>query len=217
MLDVFEQIVSLFLHVDQHLLYFIELLGPWVFVLLFLVVFCETGLVVTPFLPGDSLLFVVGAFAGAGHFHPVAMAVTLWIAAVLGDTVNYSLGKRWGKGIFFKGYRFLTPEHLKQTEDFYEKHGPFTIVMCRFVPIIRTFAPFVAGVGKMEYKKFTTYNLLGATAWIISFMSLGYFFGHLPWIQKNLSLVIIGIVVLSTIPAFVEWFRHKFSKKSLTS
>jgi membrane-associated protein len=202
--------LSFFLHIDQHLIYYNQLLGAWIYVLLFIVVFCETGLVVTPFLPGDSLLFVIGAFAGAGHIHPIGIGLTLWVAAVLGDTVNYSIGMKLGKGVFHRGYRFLKPEYLIQTEQFYEKHGAFTIVMARFVPLIRTFAPFVAGVGHMKYKKFMLYNVGGATAWIVIFISLGYFFGHLPWIQKNLSLVIVGIVVLSVIPAIVEWLKHRF-------
>jgi membrane-associated protein len=173
-------------------------------------VFCETGLVVTPFLPGDSLLFAVGALAARpDSLDLVLVGVLLSVAAIIGDTVNYWIGKRLGPPVFEGKFRFLKREHLLKTQAFYERHGGKTIIIARFVPIIRTFAPFVAGVGTMNYPRFLSYNVIGGLAWVWSFLVLGYFFGNLPVVKKNFTLVIAGIIVVSMLPGLIEYLRHR--------
>jgi membrane-associated protein len=187
--------------------------GPMTYVILFLVIFCETGLVVTPFLPGDSLLFVVGAFAAKGDFDVALIFALLSVAAVAGNMVNYHIGRYLGPRVFKGEVRFLKKEYLDRTHAFYDKHGAKTIVIARFLPIIRTFAPFVAGIGKMEYKRFVVYNLIGCMAWLGAFILGGYFFGNLPIVKKNLTIVIFGIIIVSIVPSVVEVIRqHRQSK-----
>jgi membrane-associated protein len=187
--------------------------GPMTYVILFLVIFCETGLVVTPFLPGDSLLFVVGAFAAKGDFDVALVFALLSVAAVGGNMVNYHIGRYLGPRVFKGEVRFLKKEYLDRTHAFYDKHGAKTIVIARFLPIIRTFAPFVAGIGKMEYKRFVIYNLIGCMAWLGTFILGGYFFGNLPIVKKNLTIVIFAIIIISIVPSVVEVIRqHRQSK-----
>ena len=200
---------DVFLHVDRYLETFMQQYGTWVYALLFLIVFAETGLVVAPLLPGDSLLFVAGAIAGAGGMHVGALIALLIVAAILGDTVNYHVGKYVGPAIFRRESRFLNRSHLEYTQRFYERHGGKTIVIARFIPIVRTFAPFVAGIGAMAYTRFIAYNVGGAVLWVVSFVVAGYFFGNIPQVKSNLSLVIIAIVILSIMPAVFEFLRHR--------
>ena len=177
-----------------------------------MIIFLETGLVITPFLPGDSLLFVLGAFSAQGTFNVLLLFILLVIAAILGDSVNYWIGNYFGEKVFANS-RFFRQEHLERTKEFYRKHGGKAIVLGRFAPIIRTFVPFVAGVGKMNYPRFLTYNILGAIVWIALFLFAGYFFGNLPLVEKNLTMIIYIIVVISFIPIILEYVRHKRSKK----
>jgi membrane-associated protein len=209
--DLLAQFVDLFLHLDHHLAALVGEYGGWVYALLFLVVFCETGLVILPLLPGDSLLFVAGALAGAGLLDPHVLAVSLAIAAVLGDTVNYWIGRRVGPAVFSSEQaRFFKREHLLRTQRFYERHGGKTIIIARFMPIIRTFAPFVAGIGSMAYGRFIAFNVVGGLLWVTLFVFGGYLFGDLPMVKQNLTLVIMGIIILSMLPGLVEYLRHRF-------
>lgn len=208
-------ILDLFLHLDVHLQSVIAQYGALTYGLLFLIVFCETGLVVTPFLPGDSLLFAAGAFAARGAFQPAFLFLLLAAAAVLGDTVNYAIGHVIGPRVFQSRYRFLNREHLLKAERFYEKYGGKTIILARFMPIIRTLAPFVAGVGKMDYPRFLAFNMIGGVAWVALFLFGGYFFGNIPAVEKNFSLVILVIIVLSVLPAIVEFMKSRMQKKRL--
>lgn len=205
-------VIDWILHLDKHLNELIRVLGPWTYVILFLVIFCETGLVVTPFLPGDSFLFAIGAIAATEN-SPLSVTVVLGlltVAAILGDTVNYWVGYYIGPKIFRKeGVRFLNRKHLDRTHAFYERYGGKTIVIARFVPIIRTFAPFVAGVGKMSYARFMTFNLSGGVLWVFSMTLAGYFFGNIPAVKKNFTLVILGIIFVSILPAVIEFFRER--------
>lgn len=206
--------IDLFLHLDKHLGAAIAEYGPWIYLLLFLIIFLETGLVVTPFLPGDSLLFAAGAFAapaaeGGARLDVWLIAGLLMVAAIIGDTVNYWIGRKVGPKIFAReNVRFLNKKHLDKTHAFYEKHGGKTIILARFMPIIRTFAPFVAGIGQMSYGRFIAYNIVGGVAWVSLCVSAGYFFGNIPVVQKNFSLVIIAIVLISVMPAVIEIFRE---------
>lgn len=202
-------LIDLILHVDEHLQLIIAQYGVLTYAVLFGVIFCETGLVVMPFLPGDSLLFAAGAFAAKGSFHPVLLFVLLSAAAILGDTVNYAIGYRVGPAVFKKNYRFLNHQHLLKAEKFYEKYGAKTIVIARFLPIIRTLAPFVAGVGKMDYGKFAAYNVFGGILWVALFVFGGYFFGGIPVVEKNFEIVIVAIIALSFLPPVIELIRHK--------
>lgn len=199
--------LSLFIHLDQHLHTLIQNYGNWTYAILFLIIFCETGLIVTPFLPGDSLLFVLGAFTATGHLDPVWLVGLLFAAAVLGDSVNYQVGRHLGEKAYKINSRFIKQTYLQQTQLFYEKYGNFTIVVARFVPIIRTFAPFVAGVGKMTYRRFMFYNVFGGFVWVGGLILVGHFFGNLPWVKQNLSLVVIGIVIVSTLPAVFHFIK----------
>jgi len=211
-MDLIHQLLDVFLHLDQNLNTWAGYLGPWLYVLLFVIVFCETGLVVTPFLPGDSLLFAVGALCaveGAVISLPVIMAL-LAFAAIAGDAVNYAIGQRVGPKVFYSDTsRLLNKEHLLRTEQFYEKHGGKTIILARFMPIIRTFAPFVAGIGRMGYANFALFNVVGGLIWVGSFVGGGYLFGNVPVVKRNFHFVIIAIVVLSVLPPIFEYFRSR--------
>ncbi len=199
------QLADLFLHLDRHLGEIIGQYGVWTYAILVLIVFCETGLVVTPFLPGDSLLFAAGSLAALGAgLDPLLLFLLLTAAAIAGDTVNYWVGAWLGKGVTEGRYRFIRRDYLDRTHRFYERHGGKTIVLARFVPIIRTFAPFVAGVGTMTYSRFLAYNVVGAVAWVGLFVWAGYFFGNLPVVKENFSMVILAIIALSMIPIGVE-------------
>ncbi len=207
--------IDLVLHLDKHLQALIQNYGAWVYAILFLIVFCETGLVVTPFLPGDSLLFVAGALAAAGGMNVHLLVVLLIVAAILGDAVNYAFGRYLGPKVFHdEKARFLNRRHLMAAHDFYVRHGGKTIIIARFIPIIRTYAPFVAGIGSMPYPRFALFNVTGAILWVVSLAYAGYFFGNVPWVKKNLTLVIIGIVILSIMPVVIEFARHKWAKRA---
>jgi len=202
-----------FMHLDRHLGGVIENYGTWTYLILFLIIFCETGLVITPILPGDSLLFAAGAFAAIGSLDVFLLFILLTIAAVAGDTVNYSVGAYMGPKIFHKEHvRFLNREYLDRTHQFYEKHGGKTIIIARFMPIIRTFAPFVAGIGKMTYMHFISFNVVGGIVWIASFVFGGYYFGNIPIVKKNFTLVILAIIILSVMPGIIEFIRHRYRK-----
>jgi membrane-associated protein len=206
-LDLLRQFIDFFLHLDRHLSEVISEYGVWTHLILFLIVFCETGLVITPFLPGDSLLFAAGTFAALGALDVNLIVVLLIIAAIIGDTVNYWVGAYIGPRAFRGNVRFLRKEYLERTHAFYEKHGGKTIILARFIPIIRTFAPFVAGVGAMSYPKFLTYNVVGAVLWVGLFVLGGYFFGNIPTVRQNFTLVILAIILLSVLPIVIEAFR----------
>lgn len=202
--------MDILLHLDKYLDIMIQTMGLWSYVILFLIIFCETGLVVTPVLPGDSLLFAVGTFAAIGSFDLTTLLVLLSLAAIGGDTVNYWIGSYMGPKVFhYEGSRFFNKEHLQRTHQFYEKYGGKTIIIARFVPIIRTFAPFVAGIGSMTYRKFLAYNVIGGVLWIFSLTLAGYFFGNIPVVRKNFSLVIMAIVVISVMPGVIEYLRQR--------
>lgn len=203
-------LLDIALHLDQHLQALVSEHGAWIYLILFLIVFCETGLVVTPFLPGDSLLFVAGTVAAAGGMDIHLLVLLLIIAAILGDAVNYAVGHYIGPRIFSHNEsRWLNPRHLQRAHDFYEKYGGKTIIIARFVPIVRTYAPFVAGAASMTYAKFALFNVSGAVLWVTSLGYAGYFFGNLPFIKNNLTLVIIGIIILSILPGIIEILRHR--------
>lgn len=210
-MNLLADLVDLFLHLDEHLTVVTQTYGSLTYLFLFLVIFMETGLVVTPFLPGDSLLFAAGALAaldGSGLKVGV-LFVLLFAAAILGDTVNYHIGKALGPRVFEQNYRFLKREYLERTEAFYAKHGGKTIILARFVPIVRTFAPFVAGVGTMSYGRFITFNIVGGFLWTFLFTFGGYFFGNFPIVKENFELVIIGIILVSIMPMVIEWLRGR--------
>jgi membrane-associated protein len=205
-----KNLLELFLHLDKHLSGVIQDYGGWTYLILFLIIFCETGLVVTPFLPGDSLLFAAGTFAALGSLDIVWLIVLLSAAAVAGDTVNYWFGYLIGPKVFKeKNARFLNKKHLERTHQFYEKHGGKTIIIARFIPIIRTFAPFVAGIGQMTYWKFISYNVIGGLAWITLCTLAGYLFGNIPTVKQNFTLVILAIVLISILPALIEYIRQR--------
>jgi membrane-associated protein len=208
------QFAQMILHIDQHLLDWIGVFGPWIYVLMFVIIFCETGLVVTPFLPGDSLLFALGALAALGDdgLNIWVLLLSLTVAGVIGDTVNYHIGKHLGPKVFSDDSRFFKKDYLIQTQDFYNKWGPFTIVAARFAPIVRTFAPFVAGIGAMNYKKFLAYNVVGAVAWVFTFILAGYFFGNLPVVKRNFHIVIFAVIGVSLLPMIVPYVKSKLQK-----
>ncbi|MGV8041372.1 MAG: DedA family protein [Thermoanaerobaculaceae bacterium] len=209
-MDLLRQLVDFILHIDVHLDTIIQSYGTWTYGLVFLIVFCETGLVVTPFLPGDSLLFALGAFSARGSLDVWLVILLLSVAAILGDTVNYWIGAKVGPAVFHReNVRFLNRRHLDRTHEFYERHGGKTIIIARFVPIIRTFAPFVAGIGKMSYGRFLAYNVIGGIAWVLIFVLGGYFFGNLPVVKRNFTFVIAAIIVISVMPAVVELVRQR--------
>ena len=212
MLDLVKNALDVFLHLDAHLNEWAIALGPWLYVVLFLVVFCETGLVVTPFLPGDSLLFAIGALASIDG-SPISlplMVVLLIAAAVLGDAVNYSIGSYVGPAVFTsERSRLLNPEHLRRTQEFYARHGRKTIFLARFVPIVRTFAPFVAGIGRMSYPVFAAWNVTGGFVWVVSLTLAGYFFGEIPVVKNNFETVILAIIGISVLPILLEYLRSR--------
>lgn len=201
--------LDLLLHVDVHLQAFLQQYGGWTYALLFLIVFCETGLVVTPFLPGDSLLFAAGVFAARGALDVAGVAGVLAAAAILGDTANYWVGAVAGPRIVEHAHgRWIRREHLERTHRFFERYGGKTIIMARFIPIVRTFAPFVAGIGRMTYGRFLLYNVVGGLLWVVLFVGAGYWFHQAPLVERHFSLVVLAIVILSVLPAVVEWLRH---------
>ena len=203
--------LSLFLHLDRHLAELASQYGGWLYAILFLIIFCETGLVVTPFLPGDSLLFAAGSLAAlaSSDLDIHALFLLLTAAAIIGDTVNYAAGHYFGEKVFSPDARVLKQAYLDRTHQFFERHGGKTIVIARFAPIVRTFAPFVAGAGSMNYSRFLFYNVTGAIAWTASFLYGGYFFGNLPFVKQNFSLVILAIILLSLMPGVIEYWRHR--------
>lgn len=220
-MEVLTNAANFFLHIDKHLAYAMNLLGPLTYILLFVVIFVETGLVIMPFLPGDSLLFAAGALSGLGYLNIFVLYISLLTAAILGDSVNYWIGNKIGPRVFAKeNSKVFKKEYLEKTREYYEKHGGKTIVLARFIPIIRTFAPFVAGVGKMNYKTFLFYNVLGGFLWVTIFTSAGYFFGGLPFMQKNFHYAVVIIIFISLIPIGYEFIKHKYehrmSKKRLS-
>src|SRR5712664_1643636 len=208
-MELVAQLWDFVVHLDAHLAAFVAQHGAWVYGLLFLIVFCETGLVVTPFLPGDSLLVAVGTFAALGALDLALVIGLLSVAAILGDSVNYAIGARLGPRVFHEESRFLNRRHLERTREFYERYGAKTIVIARFVPIVRTFAPFVAGIGQMRYARFLFYNVAGGVGWIVILVMGGYLFGDIPAVRRNFSLVIFAIIVLSILPALVEVARQR--------
>ena len=213
-MDLVHWFVDFFLHLDTHLAEVIQRYGTYTYALLFLIVFLETGLVVTPLLPGDSLLFAAGSFAGIGALSLWPLFFLLCAAAILGDTANYAIGAYLGPKVFhYPKSRFFNPEHLRKTHEFYEKYGGKTIIIARFIPIIRTFAPFVAGIGAMSYARFLSYNVIGGVLWVSVCLFAGYFFGNLAFVKKNFSLVILAIIVISMLPALVEYLRHRAEAK----
>ena len=206
-------LLDFILHVDQHLVEFVTNYGVWIYGILFLIIFVETGLVVMPFLPGDSLLFAAGALAATGAMDPVVLIILLFIAAVLGDTLNYHIGKYIGPRVFNIESRWINKEYLLKTQAFFEKHGGKTIIFARFIPFARTFAPFVAGVSSMNYKYFLSYNVIGAICWVASFITLGYLFGNIPVVKDNFTFVIFGIIFLSILPAIITFIRERMKKQ----
>ena len=214
-MEFIKKIFDIALHLDRYLSEIIQAYGLWTYAILFFVIFLETGFVVVPFLPGDSLLFAAGSFAALGSFRLPLLLLLLSAAAILGDTVNYWIGHKVGPRVFGREKaRFFKKEHLDRTHAFYEKHGGKTIIIARFIPIIRTFAPFVAGIGRMSYGRFLAYNVIGGIAWVVSFVLAGYFFGTIPFVQRNFSLVIVVIIAISTVPVAIEVLRHRRRNKA---
>ena len=215
-MELIKTLIDFILHIDDHLVEIVSNYKTWTYLILFIIIFAETGLVVTPFLPGDSLLFATGAIVAKeeSNLNIVVMAILLIIAAILGDLVNYHVGKYIGPKAFSGKIRFLKKEYLERTQAFYNKHGGKTIIYARFIPIIRTFAPFVAGIGTMTYLRFATYNIVGGIVWVVSFLLLGFYFGGLPIIKENFTYVIFAIIILSIIPPVIELLRNR-NKKSV--
>jgi membrane-associated protein len=212
------KLIDIVLHVDRYLDIIIQTFGVWSYIILFVIVFCETGLVVTPFLPGDSLLFAAGALAGIGSFDVTILMIVFPSAAIIGDNVNYWIGRTIGPRIFHReNVRFLNRKHLDRTHEFYEKHGGLAVVFGRFAPIIRTFMPFVAGIGKMNYAKFLAYDIFSGILWPAIFVLSGYYFGNLPFVKKYFSLVVIVIIIISVIPILYQIVRMRFEKKEGTA
>jgi membrane-associated protein len=213
-MDIINKLLEMFLHLDVYLGQIIQQYGALTYLILFGVIFAETGLVVTPFLPGDSLIFAAGTFAARGWLNPILLFFILVAAAILGDTVNYWIGHAVGSRAFTGEVKWIKKEYMERTHAFFEKYGGKTIVLARFVPIVRTFAPFVAGVGEMTYKHFISYNIVGGVLWVSIFLGLGYFFGNIPFVQKNFEMVIIAIILISVAPAIYEIVKAKLEKKA---
>ena len=206
-------LIDFILHIGDHLQELVKNYGNWIYAILFAIVFCETGLVVLPFLPGDSMLFAAGAIAAVGDMNVFVLMGLLIIAAVLGDFVNFEIGKHFGQRLFANpSSKFFKQSYLQKTHDYYEKYGGRTIIIARFIPIVRTFAPFVGGMGKMNYAQFARYNVMGAVLWVTLFTLLGYFFGQLPFVKQHFSWIMIGIIVVSVVPMVVEIIRHRHDK-----
>lgn len=216
-MEIIKSLIDFILHIDQHLVDIVSNYQTWTYLILFLIIFAETGLVVTPFLPGDSLLFAAGAIIAKpeSNLNVWLMWILLLVAAIIGDMVNYMIGDYVGPKAFSGKYKLLKKEYLDKTQKFYIKHGGKTIIYARFIPIIRTFAPFVAGVGTMSYSRFASYNVVGGFLWVTSFLFIGYFFGGLPVIKQNFTYVIIGIIILSILPPFIEIIRERSKKNKL--
>ncbi|MGD0589447.1 MAG: DedA family protein [Bacteroidota bacterium] len=208
-MEFLQQLIDFILHVDRHMVDLCAMYGMWIYAILFFVVFCETGLVVTPFLPGDSLLFAIGSLAAIGAMH-VEYVIPLLISAVLtGDNTNYWIGRKIGPKVFNQEQsRFFNKKYLDRTNRFYDKHGRITVILARFLPIIRTFAPFVAGIGRMAYRTFLLFSIIGALLWVNLFVLIGYFFGNVPFVKQHFSVVILALVLIPGIPALVEFIRH---------
>lgn len=214
-MDLLAAFVDLVLHLDAHLVALVARYGAWVYAILFAIIFSETGFVVTPFLPGDSLLFVAGAVAASGALDVHVLALVLVVAAVLGNTANYSIGRWLGRRFFTdRGSRWLNPEYLDRAHAFYERHGGKAVVLSRFLPIVRTYVPFVAGMGAMTPARYTAYNVAGGLAWVAALVYAGYFFGNIPWIRGNLTLIIVGIVVASLLPLAIAFLRAHLAKRA---
>lgn len=211
-MEFISNLIELFLHLDEYLAQVISQYGVWTYAILFIIIFCETGLVFTPFLPGDSLLFAAGAFAALGALELWILIPLLIVAAILGDTVNYWIGHWFGMRLFTGKIPFLKKEYVARTHRFYEKYGGKTIIIARFVPIIRTFAPFVAGIGAMNYPRFITYNVVGGVAWVLIFTLAGYFFGNLPFVKNNFEIVIFAIIGISLVPPIWEAIAERWRK-----
>ncbi len=214
-MEYLTQFIDLFLHLDKSLSTVIQTYGSTTYIILFVVILCETGLVVLPFLPGDSLLFAAGAFAAKGDMDITLLFLTLCIAAISGDSINYEVGRLIGPRIARREKsRFVNKEHIAKTHEFYEKYGAKTIIIARFIPIIRTFAPFVAGFGNMGYKKFLHYNVIGGIAWVAICLFAGYLFGNIPLVKQNFTMVIFAIIIVSILPAVIEYIRHRSISKA---
>ena len=215
-MELLAYFIDIVLHLAKHLAVMVQQYGVWIYAILFAIIFSETGFVVTPFLPGDSLLFVAGALAALGGMDIMILIAVLLAAAALGNTLNYQIGRYLGPKVFqWENSRFFNKAALMKTHLFYETHGGKTLVISRFLPLFRTFAPFVAGIGAMTWARFTFFNLIGAFGWVVSLTLAGYFFGNLPWVQRNLSAVIIGIIAISMIPVVIGWWQHR--KESASS
>jgi membrane-associated protein len=208
-MSFFSQVIDFFLHLDTHLAQIISDYGSWTYGILFLTIFCETGLVVTPFLPGDSLLFAAGALAAVGALNPHYLFLLLALAGILGNTANYSIGRFFGPKVFTSNSRFFKQKYLEKTHEFYEKHGGKAVIIGRFLPVFRTFVPFVAGIGAMTYMRYTIYNIIGSTLWVGLFIYAGYFFGNLPFVQRHFSLVILVLLLIPGFPGVIEFFRQR--------
>ncbi|HTP12978.1 MAG TPA: DedA family protein [Bacteroidota bacterium] len=215
-MDLIKEAIEFVLHIDAHLLSLCTAYGAWVYAIVFLIVFCETGLVVTPFLPGDSLLFAIGSLVSLGALEGRIAGPLLVAAALCGDNVNYWVGRYLGPRVFQKeNSRLFNKEYLERTHRFYERHGRKTVVIARFLPIIRTFAPFVAGIGRMNYRIFLTFSVLGAALWVALFLGGGYFFGNIPAVKNNFSIVILALILIPGAPAFIEFVRMRFGRKKV--
>ncbi len=214
-MELIHWFIDFVLHLDVHLGQIIQDYGGWTYLILFLIIFCETGLVVAPFLPGDSLLFAAGAFAAIGAFHVEQLWLVLCSAAILGDSTNYWIGRFVGPKVFHKeSSKLLNSKYLDRTHAFYQKHGGKTVIIARFVPIIRTFAPFVAGIGAMRYPRFLAFSVFGTILWISTFVFAGYFFGNIPFVKSNFTLVVFAIIGISILPIVLEWWKHKRRSKA---
>lgn len=215
MMDLLNLLLDFILHIDRYLNEWVTAYQTWTYLILFLIIFCETGLVVTPFLPGDSLLFAAGALAAsdANNLNVIVLIVVILVAAFLGDNTNFFIGRFLGKKVYEKNYKLIKREYIDKTHAFYEKHGGKTLVIARFMPIIRTFAPFVAGVGEMKYLRFISFSIIGNLLWVFSFIFAGYFFGKHDFVKKNFTIVILSIIFISLLPPIITVIKHKLQKK----
>ncbi|MDS0526167.1 DedA family protein [Clostridium sp. SHJSY1] len=214
-MELIKNFIDIFMHLDVYLGGIINEYGTLTYVMLFLIIFCETGLVFTPFLPGDSLIFAATAFAALGHLNILLLIAVILVAAILGDAMNYMIGNKLGNKLIKKENRFIKKEYIDKTHGFYEKYGGKTIVIARFVPIVRTFAPFVAGISDMHYNKFLSYNAIGASLWVGIVGAAGYFFGNIPLVQENFETVVLAIIFISILPGLIPVLKSKFSKKTI--